>query len=113
MNKPKLHKPIPEEFECEWIDLNQFLKGGSDAAMLLRIHGDSMNDIEIVDGDWVMLDRARQPKEGDLIIKNTDDEYCISIYDVKTQDVFGVITFIIKPLDSRTLTDILDAEVIQ
>ena len=114
MNKPKLNSPFPEEFAIEWIDLNLMLKGGSDSAMLLRIYGDSMEDVPIFDGDWIMVDRAKEPKQGDLLVKKTDGDYCISIYEadgrrglrlvgdampeIEQSEIFGVVTFIIKPL---------------
>ncbi len=103
----------------ERIDLNQMLTGGSDTALLIQIEGDDF-DMQIFDGDWVMIDRAKQPKENDIVITDSNGEYFLTHYNPiarrdlylvtdkpeKTIDkykIFGVVTFIIKSLEVRNV----------
>ncbi len=47
----------------ERIDLNQMLTGGSDAALLIQIEGDNF-DMQIFDGDWVVIDKSELKIKG-------------------------------------------------
>jgi SOS-response transcriptional repressor LexA len=103
----------------ERIDLNQMLAGGSDAALLIQIEGDNF-DMQIFDGDWVMIDKAKQPQENDIVIADSNGEYFLTQYNpmarrglylvtdkpedkpkktIDKYEIFGVVTFIIKTLE--------------
>jgi len=102
----------------ERVDLTQMLAGGSDAALLIQIEGDNF-DMQIFDGDWVMIDKAKQPKENDIVIADSNGEYFLTHYNpmarrglylvtdapeekpektIDKYEIFGVVTFIIKTL---------------
>ncbi len=103
----------------ERVDLNQMLAGGSDAALLIQIEGDNF-DMQIFDGDWVMIDKAKQPQENDIVIADSNGEYFLTQYNpmarrglylvtdkpedkpkktIDKYEIFGVVTFIIKTLE--------------
>jgi len=102
----------------ERVDLNQMLTGGSDTALLIQIEGDNF-DMQIFDGDWVMIDKAKQPKENDIVIADSNGKQFLTHYNpiarrglylvtnkpdekpektIDKYEIFGVVTFIIKTL---------------
>ncbi len=113
----------------ERIDLNQMLTGGSDTALLIQIEGNNF-DMQIFDGDWVMIDKATQPQENDIVIADSNGKQFLTHYNLiarrglylvtdkpeekpeKTIDkyeIFGVVTFIIKTLGgAKCLTSNLE-----
>jgi repressor LexA len=63
------HEPYenPEEFDLHnWVD-----KPGD--LHLLRVTGDSMIDDHITEGDLVLVDRKRRPRDGDIVVAATPD----------------------------------------
>lgn len=54
----------------ERVDITAMFTGDK---FLLRAQGDSMINAMIDDGDWLVVDRAREPKQGDIVIAQTDD----------------------------------------
>lgn len=105
----------------ERIDLNELLSRGSDGTLLLRIKGDSMEDVPIANGDFVILDRLKHPESGNIIIAYLNGGFTIKRHkvtnngnklflvpanseyqtrEIKPSDDFeilGVVTFIIHP----------------
>lgn len=70
-------EPLEIESSLERIDLNQLLTRNSKASLLLRINGDSMEDVPIFSGDYVMLDRTRQPEIGQIVVARLNGGYTI------------------------------------
>ncbi len=69
-------EPIEIGSEFEQVDLNHLLTRGNPYAMLIRIRGESMSN-EIHDGDWVMIDRSREPKPNDIVLANINGGYTV------------------------------------
>lgn len=69
-------EPIEMTGEIEQVDLNYMLARGNPYAMLIRVRGESMS-AEIRDGDWVMIDRSREPKPNDIVLANINGGYTI------------------------------------
>lgn len=114
---------VPAEVsgELEQVDLNYLLTKGNPYAMLVRVQGESMSS-EISDGDWVMIDRNRQPEPNNIVLahiaggftikrwKTTDGRGKGGLYLVPANEVYkprhitehdafeilGVVTHIIK-----------------
>jgi SOS-response transcriptional repressor LexA len=80
--------------ETEYIDLNDALASGD--CILLRVEGHSMDSV-IRDGDMVVVDRARYPKEGDMIAALIPEGFTIKSFHatplrlVPKNDLFAVI----------------------
>ncbi|MBC9131303.1 translesion error-prone DNA polymerase V autoproteolytic subunit [Frischella sp. Ac48] len=109
--------PSPaQDFIEKRIDLNQLLIKHPAATYLLRVSGESMNEGYIQDGDLVVVDSAKKPKHGDIVIANVSGEFTIKklclipqlmlkpmnqnfhpiiINNPDDLNIFGVVTFII------------------
>lgn len=111
------------ESVIERVDLNELLTRGSDATLLLRVNGDSMEDVPIFSGDYVILDRLRQPEASDIIVARLNGGYIIKRHKLNDErgrkglflvpanqahkskkitqkddnEILGVVTFIIHP----------------
>lgn len=51
-----------------------------DADFALKVHGDSMVDAGIHHGDWVMMNSAREPRNGNIVAALCDGETCLKTY---------------------------------
>lgn len=69
-------EPIEIGSEFEQIDLNYLLTHGNPYCMLIKVRGDSMSE-EIHDGDWVMIDRSREAKPGDIVLAQIDGGFTL------------------------------------
>src|SRR5438045_1167684 len=79
-------EPMEIGSEFEQVDLNYMLAKGNPYAMLIRVSGESMS-AEIRDGDWVMIDRQREPKPNDIVLANINGGYTIKRH--KLNDASG------------------------
>jgi len=60
---------LPAEEELiDTMTLDEFLIGNREATFMLTVQGDSMIDAGIRQGDIVLVERGRTPKEGDIVI---------------------------------------------
>ncbi|MDA3912849.1 S24 family peptidase [Oleiagrimonas sp.] len=72
--------PSPaDDYLDDTIDFNKELivEGHEAATFVLRVTGWSMMGSGIHDGDRVVVDRAVDPREGDIVVANIDNEYTI------------------------------------
>ena len=51
-----------------------------DAEFALKVQGDSMVDVNIHHGDWVLLDRRREPRDGNVVAALCDNETTLKTY---------------------------------
>jgi len=70
-------EPLEMSEEVTPIDLNYMLSRGSTASLLIRVEGDSMEDVPIASGDWVMLDCGREPCPNDIVVAKLNGRYTI------------------------------------
>ena len=67
--------PSPADDDLEGtLDLNDDLIERPAATFLLRVRGDSMTGAGIQDGDLLVVDRAREPKSGAIVVAAVDGE---------------------------------------
>lgn len=69
-------EPITVSSDIERIDANSLITRGSDSCLLVRVNGESMAT-EIVSGDWVVIDRLRQPQPNDIVLASVNGEFTI------------------------------------
>ena len=70
--------PSPaENYERRDIDLNRLLVENPASTYLLRVQGDSMIDAGIAEDDLLVVDRSRQPKRGDIVVMQVDNEFTV------------------------------------
>ncbi|MCL2881313.1 MAG: transcriptional repressor LexA [Coriobacteriia bacterium] len=56
------------------------IKGGADGSFLLRVHGDSMIDAGVLDGDLVIVRAQKTAQPGDMVVAIIDDEATVKYY---------------------------------
>ncbi len=59
---------ISEDRADDRLDLNQWLAIHPDSTFLYPVSGDSMECAGILDGDHVVVDRALEPRSGDIVV---------------------------------------------
>lgn len=70
--------PSPAQDYLEMaIDLNQELVKHPATTFLGRVCGDSMKDANIKDGDILVIDKALEPKDGDMAVCFIDGEFTV------------------------------------
>src|SRR5512139_962774 len=68
--------PSPAEEELvDTITIDEFLIANKEATYMLKVSGDSMIDAGIRPGDMVLVERNCNPKEGDIVIAEVDNEW--------------------------------------
>ena len=70
-----------EETHTDTMDLDGMLVKNHQDTFLLRVNGDSMIDAGIHEGDFVMVERGREPKNHDIIIAEVDGEWTLKYYE--------------------------------
>lgn len=103
--------PAADYTESE-LDLNEYCIRRRHAAYFVRAIGNSMNDIGLNSGDLMVVDKAEQPRHGDIVIAEIEGEFTVKrllltprsalqamnpVYpvmypDPETLQIFGVIT---------------------
>ena len=71
----------PQEIEnsLERIDLNEFLTNGNEDVFMIRANGDSM-ETEIKNGDWLIVNRNLQARNGDKIIASVNGSFTVKTF---------------------------------
>ncbi len=64
-----------EEELLDTISLDRFLINNPDSTFMLKVSGDSMLNAGILPGDFVIVDRARKPKQNDIVIAQVDGKW--------------------------------------
>lgn len=95
--------PSPaEEEEADTVSLDDWLIGNKEASFMLKVSGESMIDAGIRPGDMVILERGREPKNGDIVVAEVDREWTIKYYEKRG----GAVTLVpanraFKPIAPR------------
>ena len=69
----------------EDVDLNVHLIKNVPATFVIRVQGKSMTDVEIYDGDLLVVDKSLKPKNFSTVVANVHDELVVKNF-VKTKD---------------------------
>ena len=64
---------LAEENIEEYVNVAD-LAGGQEGEFVLRVHGDSMKDAGILDGDHVIVDREKTARNGEIVVALIEDE---------------------------------------
>lgn len=65
-------KPLEAFENPDRIDLNYYLNAGADC-YILEVHGESMRDCGILDGDLVLIRSAQTARNGQIVVALVDD----------------------------------------
>jgi SOS regulatory protein LexA len=73
--------PSPEEESlCDIMSMDEYLVARPDSSFLLQVSGDSMIGEGIMAGDLVIVEREREPKNGDIVIAEVDGEWTLKYF---------------------------------
>ncbi len=74
--------PSPaDDYVEKSLDVSEFLIDHAASTFFVTIKGDSMIDVGLMPGDKVVVDRAKTPVLGDIVLAVVDREFTIKIYD--------------------------------
>lgn len=76
-----------EESTREVVSMDEYLVAKPDTSFLLRVTGDSMIGAGIMDGDLVIVERERSPKNGDIVLAEVDGEWTMKYLRRKGREV--------------------------
>jgi repressor LexA len=65
-----LHEAIEQQ---ERVDFSEMFSPDNESLVALEVHGESMVDDQIVDGDYVIVDRRRGARKGQIVVAVTDE----------------------------------------
>ncbi len=76
-----------EENVHDVVSMDAYLVDKPESSFLLRVSGDSMIGAGIMDGDLVVVERNRQPKNGDIVLAEVDGQWTMKYFRRKGADV--------------------------
>lgn len=78
--------PSPaDDYMHETLDFHRDLIRHPEATYYGRIAGDSMVDMGLDEGDIAVIDRAVEPRDGDIVVASIDNEFTIKQLDLTHQ----------------------------
>ena len=81
--------PSPAEEELvDTLSLDDYLITNREASFLLRVAGESMIEAGIQPGDLVILERGREPRNGDVVVAEVDNEWTIKYFVKRGSQIF-------------------------
>jgi DNA polymerase V len=81
--------PSPaEDFLEKRLDLNDYLIKNKSATFLIKVHGNSMIDAGIFDGDILIIDRSLAPTNGKIILGILNGEFTIKRIEKRKSSLF-------------------------
>ena len=73
--------PSPEEETmCDIISMDEYLITKPEISFLLQVSGDSMTGAGIMTGDLVIVEKGREPRNGDVVIAEVDGEWTMKYF---------------------------------
>lgn len=69
-----------EEELLDTMSLDEYLIKNKEATFMLKVKGESMIDAGIMEGDMVLVERGKAPKNGQIVIASVDGEYTMKYY---------------------------------
>jgi len=77
-----------EEELVDTLSLDDYLIHNREASFLLRVSGESMIEAGIQPGDLVILERGREPRNGDVVVAEIDHQWTIKYYVKRGSQIF-------------------------
>lgn len=72
-----------EDYVETELDLNEYCIRRPSATYFVRAIGDSMKDMGLHSGDLMIVDKAENPMQGDIVIAETDGEFTVKRLQLK------------------------------
>jgi repressor LexA len=81
--------PSPAEEELiDTMTLDEYLIRNKEATYLLKASGDSMIGAGILPGDMVLVERGREPKDGDIVIAEVDQKWTMKYFRKRGRKIY-------------------------
>ena len=81
--------PSPEEEAlCDIMSMDEYLITKPEASFLLQVSGDSMIGEGIMEGDLVIIERGKQPRNGDVVIAEVDGDWTMKYFKNENGQVY-------------------------
>jgi len=95
--------PSPAEEEMtDTVSLDDWLLADAEASYMLRVSGSSMIEAGIMPGDMVILNRAKQAKNGDIVVAEVDKQWTIKYFERRGgKIVLNPANRAFKPIEAR------------
>ncbi len=96
--------PSPAEEELiDTLSLDEFLIRKPEASYLIKVKGDSMIDAGLLPGDLVIVERGRNPENGDIVIAQVDGEWTMKYYEKQgSKVILRAANKKYAPIEART-----------
>lgn len=72
--------PIIAEEDKQYLTLDDYLIEDYQSSFLLKVSGDSLINLGIFDGDIVVIEKKQQPRSGDVVLAEIDQEWTLKIF---------------------------------
>lgn len=69
-----------EEYIDSWYDVGQDIAKEKEGTFILRVRGESMIDVGINDGDLVVVDSKKTPRNGDVVAALVDNQNTVKTF---------------------------------
>jgi repressor LexA len=80
--------PSPAEEELrDIISIDEYLITRPESSFLVKVSGDSMTGAGIMDGDMVIVEKGREPKNGDIVLAEVDGEWTMKYFVRKGKEI--------------------------
>lgn len=81
--------PSPaDDYTESRLDLNKALISNESATFYARVKGDSMYLAGIADGDLLIIDKSKNPKNGSVVVCLIDGEFTVKRYDKQGDNLY-------------------------
>jgi SOS-response transcriptional repressor LexA len=70
-------RPLEVSPDHTYVDLNQLVSDGNYQTLLVRVHGESMSDCGIGDGDMVVMSERKPQTDNAIVVARINGEYVI------------------------------------
>ena len=79
--------PSPaDDYMVDSLDFNRDMIRHPEATFYGRVFGDSMVEAGISDGDFAVIDRSLEPRNGDIVVAYVNNEFTIKYLDLTHKD---------------------------
>ena len=76
-----------EENAHDVVSMDAYLVDKPETSFLLRVSGDSMVGAGIMDGDLVVVERSRQPRNGDIVLAEVDGQWTMKYFQRRGREI--------------------------
>jgi repressor LexA len=66
--------------DMESVTLDEWLLGDKHATFMLKVKGESMRDAGVLEGDYVIVERGKEAKKGDMVLALIDNGWTLKYF---------------------------------